>query len=167
MGLRSRLVVSAVADLTSALDLAAGSVPLNYTKNFDLAPGVGVGQADRIWHDQRTLAASATEDLDLAGVLVDALGATFALARVRALIVAAAAGNVNNVVLGAAAANPWSTMLGAAGTVQVRPGGILAAIAPDAVGYAVTADTGDLLRVANGGAGSAVTYDIVIIGASA
>jgi hypothetical protein len=36
----------------------------------------------------------------------------------------------------------------------------------DALGYLVTAGTGDVLRITNGGAG-AVTYDIAIVGASA
>jgi len=31
----------------------------------------------------------------------------------------------------------------------------------------VTASTGDILEIANGGGGTSVTYDIVIVGASA
>lgn len=166
MALDSRLVVSAVSKYTSALDLATGVVPLEFTKSIALASGVGSGQADKIWHDERTIAASGTDDLDLAGVLADAFGSTLTLARVKGLIVAAAAANVNNVVVGNAASNAWATLLGATHTLQVRPGGLIAAFAPDATGYAVTGGTGDILRIANGGAGTGVIYDIVIIGAS-
>ena len=37
---------------------------------------------------------------------------------------------------------------------------------PTAAGWLVTAGTGDLLKIANGGAGSAVDYDIILIGAA-
>ena len=40
-------------------------------------------------------------------------------------------------------------------------------VAPDATGIAVTASTGDLITVTNSSSGTAVTYDVVIIGASA
>ena len=167
MALSSRLVVSAICDLTSALDLADASVPLNLTKTIKLATGTGSDQADKIFHDRRTLAASATEDLDLAGSLVDALGATITFARMKALIVVAAAANVNNVNVIRPAANGVPLFLAASDGVPVRPGGVLAWIAPDATAVAVTAGTGDLITFTNSGAGTSVTYDVVIIGASA
>ncbi|SDM77326.1 hypothetical protein [Streptomyces wuyuanensis] len=168
MALTSSLSVAASAELTSAADLATGAVPLTVRHAVSLASGTGVGKADKVFHDRRTLAASATEDLDLAGVLLDSFGAAITFARVKGLVVTAAAGNVNNVVIGAAAANPWTALLGATGTLIVRPGGFVCVGAGAAdVGYAVTAGSGDVLRVANSGAGSSVTYDIVIIGASA
>ena len=51
----------------------------------------------------------------------------------------------------------------------IRPGGSLALIAGsgDATGYVVTAATADILRFTNGGAGSSVTYDVIIFGCSA
>ncbi len=119
--------------------------------------------------DRRTLAASASADLDLNGVLTDAFGGTVNLARVKGLYVAASAANTNSVVIGNAAANGWATALSATGTVTLRPGAVLMLMAgaADATAYGVTASTGDLLHVANSGAGSSVTYDVVIIGASA
>lgn len=169
MGLTSSLSVAASADLTSALDLATGSVPLALRRAVSLTSGTGAGQADKVFHDRRTLAASATEDLDLAGVLLDAFGAAITFARIKGIVVAAAAANANNVVVGAAAATQWATLLNAAGTVTLRPGAVFAAMAgvTDATGWAVTAGTGDLLKVANSGAGTSVEYDIVLIGASA
>lgn len=169
MGLTSKLIISAVADQSNALDLTAVTANLNYTKAVSLASGVLAGQADRIFHDQRTLIASATEDLDLAGVLLDIAGAAITFQRIKGLIVAAAAGNTNNVVFGAAAANPWTALLGATGTLVLRPGAVMgmAAGAADAIGYAVAAGTGDMLKVANSAGGSPVTYDIILLGASA
>jgi hypothetical protein len=167
MPLASQFGVSLVATLTQALDLATAQVPLQVARSYQLADGAGADQANRIFHDQRTLAASANEDLDLAGVLLDPFGAAITFARVKALLVAPAAANTNNVVVGAAATNPFLSWVGAGThTVTVRPGGVLLLAAPDATAYAVTAGTGDLLRIANSGAGTSVTYDIVVIGAA-
>jgi hypothetical protein len=170
MPLTSQINVAVLAELSSLLDLATAQVPLNFTRAVGLANGTAAGQADRIFHDRRTLAASATEDLDLAGSLVDPFGATITFARIKALLVAAAAGNTNNVIVGGAASNQFLTWVGAGThTVTVRPGGLLALLAggADATGYAVTAGTGDLLRIANSAGGTSVDYDIVLIGASA
>ncbi|MGW6518547.1 hypothetical protein [Streptomyces sp. NPDC054962] len=169
MPLTSGIAVSASADLSTALDLATATVPLSLRKAVNLTDGTAAGKADRVFHDRRSLAASATEDLDLAGVLTDAFGATITFARIKAIVIVASAGNANNVVIGAAASNAWATLLNATGTITLRPGAFVAAAAgaADAVTYAVTPATGDVLKIANSGAGSAVTYDIVIIGASA
>jgi len=85
--------------------------------------------------------------------------------KIRGLIVRADPLNTNNVIVGAAATNAVFTMFGAAThTVTVRPGGVFALFAPDNTAYAAVATTADLLRIANSGAGSTVTYDIIIIG---
>jgi hypothetical protein len=168
MPLTTKLLVDLDADYTSALDLSTTENRLRYVKQFALATGTAAGQADKVWSDTRTLTASASEDLDLTGTLVDAFGATITMARVKGLIVFAAAANTNNVVVGGASSNGWTGPFGAAThTLAVRPGGLLTLFATDATAYGVTAGTGDLLHVANSGAGSSVTYDVVVIGASA
>ena len=164
-----QLAVSASATLTSALDLGTASAPQALSRSMSLLNGTAAGQADRVFSDRRTLAASATEDLDLAGTLLDAYGTASTFARVKGIIIAAATGNTNNVVVGAAASNPWATLLSATGTVTLRPGAFVAVGtgAADATGYAVTATTADLLKIANSAGSTSVTYDIHIIGASA
>jgi len=134
-----------------------------------LTTGTAAGQADRLYAATRTIAPSTNEDLDLAGVLLDEFGVAISLLRVKALFVQAALANTNNVVVGAAAATQWATLLNATGTVTLRPdaGFIAWAGVADATGYAVVGGASDFLRVANSGAGTSVTYDIVIIGASA
>jgi hypothetical protein len=161
------LAVSAYGELTTALDMGTGRAPQSLSKSMSLASGTGAGKADRIFSDRRTLAASASESLDLAGVLLDVFGATITFARIKGLIIAA--GNTNDVVVGAAASTPWATLLGATHTLTLRPGAFVAVGTgvADAVGYAVTASTGDLLKVANSGGTTGVTYDVHIIGASA
>lgn len=168
MPLTSTLLVDFAATLTKALDLVTGEAPLRTRVSTALASGTGANQADKIFSDQRTLTASSTEDLDLAGSLTDAFGDTITFARIKAILVIADAGNANNVLVGGAAANQFINWVGdASDKVVVRPGGVFCLIAPDATAYAVTAGTGDLLRIGNSGAGTSVTYKIVIIGASA
>lgn len=136
---------------------------VNYSLSF--ADGAGAGQAQKIFSDTRTLAASATEDLDLAGSLTDAFGATLTFTEIKAILIKAAAGNANNVIVGGASSNQFATPFGAGThTLTVRPGGLLLLAAGDATGYGVTAGTGDLLKIANSAGGTSVTYDIVLIG---
>lgn len=168
MALTSRVSIAADADLSAALDLGSASAPVRVRRMVSLASGTGVGKADRVFSDRRSIAASSSEDLDLAGVLLDAFGGTITFARIKGLIVSAAAANINNVVVGAASGSPWAGLLGATHTLTLRPGACMAVMAgeADATGYAVTASSADLLKIANSAAGSAVSYDIVIIGTS-
>ncbi|MFC7880484.1 hypothetical protein ACFUVV_01150 [Streptomyces sp. NPDC057376] len=169
MALSTVLALSAFGELSAAAGIGTARVPAQLSRSASLGSGSGAGQADRLYQARRTLPASATEDLDLAGALTDALGSAAVFVRVKGLFIAASKTNTNNVIVGAAAANAWSTLLNTTGTLTLRPGAAVGALADvdDATGYAVTAGTGDLLKVANSGAGTAVTYDIFIVGASA
>lgn len=154
---------------TSVLDLGTATLPVNVRQAVSFLSGVGAGQADLVFSDRRVLAASGTENLDLAGTLLDAYGATLTYVKVKGLYIAASAQNTNSVVVGAAATNPFATLLNATGTITLRPGSFFIAAAGqlDAIGYGVTAATADLLKIANSGAGTGITYDVVVIGTSA
>jgi len=168
MALDAKIALKVVAALTGSLDLGGVRAPLEVSQVIDLDDGTSSGQADKIWSDRRTISASSSENIDLAGALTDALGAALTFARVKALIIKASSANVNNVVVGGHGSAAWATWVSdATDKVVVRPGGFLAFAAPDGTAYAVTATTADMLTVANSSSGSSVTYDIVIIGASA
>lgn len=155
---------SATVDFTSSDDNITRNIAIN------LASGTAAGQVDRIYAKTNTLAASANVDLDLAGGVTDAHGATITFVKVKGLYVEAAAGNTNNVVVGGAASNTWVGPFGdATDKLIVRPGGVqlIAVGEGDLNAYGVTGTTGDLLRIANSGAGTAVTYSIIIWGTSA
>jgi hypothetical protein len=165
--LTARFYVQVTGNYTSALDLVSATAPLSYTKSTDLASGVAANQADRIFTDTRTLTASANEDLDVSGgSLVDAFGATFTIAKLKLLVVCASSSNTNNVViLGDANSVPITST--AATTLAIKPGGCsVPQFDPTLGGITVTAGTGDIIQVANSGAGTSVTYDIVIVGTS-
>jgi len=147
-------------DLTSAIDTLALKTAINITH------GTGADQADLIWHDTRTINAATNDDLDLAGVLQDAFGNVLTFARVKLLYVYNKSTDMT-LTIGPAASNGFSTPFGGTTpSVNIKPGGIFLLIAPGATAYAVTAGTADQLRIGNAG-GSATTYDIAILGASA
>ncbi|MBT2449477.1 hypothetical protein J7F03_20770 [Streptomyces sp. ISL-43] len=168
MALTTTIGVTVDGIYTKTADLSTAADNLSKRYGAYLATGTGAGKADLRFADTRTLAASATEDIDLAGSLVDIYGATLTFAKVKAIVIAAAAGNTNNVVIGAGT-NPWITALNSTGTITLRPGAfiMLGAGAADATTYAVTAGTGDILKITNSAGSTSVSYDIVIIGSSA
>jgi len=137
-------------------------LPIQWSKAF--TSGTGADQVNRLWADQRTLASLATEDLDLAGVLVDGFGVAIAFAKIKAMLFrnnSIVAGE--NLEIGGAGANGFINWIkDATDIVILGPGGILALIAP-VDGYAVIAATGDLLTVTNAGAAS-IIYDVVLVG---
>lgn len=167
MSLSTTITARVQATLSTALDLTTATAPLDKRSLMTWTSGTLANQADRIWSDTRTLAASGTEDLDLAGTLVDALGATLTLVELRLVMVTAASGNTNNVVVSRPAANGVPLFSAASDAISVRPDGVFLWASPADGGVTVTPGTGDLLTITNSGAGSSVTYDIVIIGASA
>lgn len=166
MALTVTISAALTASLTSALDHGTITLPIRLTAGSSLSNGTGANQADVIFSDQRTLAASGTEDLDLAGSLTGMVGGTVTMATLKAVIVKADSGNTNDVVVSNSAAN-GVPLFGAAGdSIAVRPGGTFMWIAPG-TGVTVTAGTGDLITFANSGAGTGVTYDVVLVGTSA
>lgn len=166
MALDTRLKLTLASTQTSSLDLVSRSAPLSIAKSIALTNGTGANQADLVWSDQRTVTASATDSVDLAGSLTDAFGAALTFTRIKVLVVQAAATNTNNVNV-TRPANGAPLFLASGDGIAVRPGGLFVWACSDATGVAVTAGTGDLLDFVNSGAGSSVTYDVVIIGASA
>lgn len=150
---------------STAHGLSTVTDPVSSDYTLSLSSGTGANQASNFFHDQRTLSASASEDLDLAGVLTNGFGTTLTFTKIKAIIIHAAAGNTNNVVIGGAVSNTFINWVAdPTDKIVVRPGGTFILVAPDATGYGVTAGTADLLHIANSGAGTSVTYDVVIIG---
>lgn len=169
MATNLRAIVTARIDATykNVVDLGTAVDTFTKTSKIELSDGTGANSADRMFHDQRTLAASAAEDLDLAGVLVNEFGAVTTFVELRAVLITAATGNTNNVRVTRPASNGVPLFVAAGDGIDIPPGGsFMWACGADGK-VTVTAATGDLLTVTNGGAGTSVTYDVVIIGTSA
>ena len=167
--LTTELKLSLVWQFQDALDLATvlDNSQLNYHKT--LANGTASDQADKIWHDQRTLAAGAHEDLVLSALpraLFDN-ALTIALAKVKAImLVNTAIGAGQELVVGGAAADEWIGPFAASGNKLAVPADSCMVLVNKKSGWAVAAGSADQLRIANAGSGS-ITYDIVILGTSA
>ena len=158
--------------LKKALDMSTvqDSVTTDGIISWALAFGTAADQANDVWHDQRTLAQSATEELDVSGTLLNAFGDTFTPARIKAIFIKTSSGSTANLLVGGAAANAFSTMFSDASDVLVirGAGGGVMLMAPDATGYVVTGATGDLLKMTHDGSTTEdMVYDIILIGASA
>lgn len=161
-GVTAEISVNINATQTGTADLGNPSVKVAISELLQFTPGNNaLGTADVMFKDTRTLAASATENLDLAGVLVDAFGAVATSAEIVAIYIKAAVGNTNSVIIGNVV-NGFVGPLGATGTYTVLPGDFF--LATSKAGWAVTAATADLLKIANSAGGTSVTYDVIILG---
>lgn len=143
--------------------------PMRQEINF--LPGVGLGNADLLFMDQRSILSGANDDIDLAGVLLGPFGGTITMAELLAIFIinAPRSGNPNttNLTIGGGT-NPLAGWL--AGTTPtvgpIRPGGVLLRVESDGAGICpVVAGTGDILRITNG-AGATANYQIGLIGRS-
>ena len=149
---------------TGASDLSTASETFDTLLNWTFTDGDAADKMDALYVERRSLAASGSEDLDLAGGITNTFGEVLTLTKVRMLIVRPNSTNLNTISVGGAAANGFAAWSGATNhTVTVRAGGTLMLLAPDATGYAVTAGTGDLLTIQNDGT-NGVSYDIYIGG---
>jgi hypothetical protein len=142
---------------------------IQISKSLSWDSGTGASQADKVFSDTRTLGASATEDLDLAEHRDRCVRRALAFARVKLMYFFASTANnaANNVNVTRPASNGVPFLLAAGDGIALRPGAASSGSIRRAAGVAVTAATGDLITVTNSAGTNSVTYDVVIIGASA
>lgn len=128
-----------------------------------ITDGTGAGQCNKWYRSYRTLASGAADNLDLAGSLLDPFGNTLTFTGIKYVAIAlisASANGTNKLTVGNAT-NPWVGPMGSTGTIDVYDS--LELYHPSASGWAVTAGTGDILKINNGGA-SSITYCVLIAG---
>lgn len=154
---------------TGTFGLGTVTLPLELTFTSPLTNGTGASQADKIHSTTVTLAGSATADIDLAGSLTDVFGATLTFARIKAILIkAAAANNASNLMqVTRPAANGVPLFMAAGDGIALRPAAMFMWACGDATGVAVTAGTGDLLTFTNSAGTNTISADVIIIGASA
>jgi len=174
-GLTATIKASIVASTEHALDLSTVLDPLSVSEKFSPSFGSGDNAVDEIWHDRRTLAASANEDLDLAGVLKNARNQTVTFAKVKYMLVI----NTSDVVTtghgvatdaqmevgGAAATQFLGPFKDATDKIVLEVGDCFLVTCKKA-GWTVTGGSVDSLRITNTDGADALQYDIVLIGTS-
>jgi len=139
---------------------------LSYDRSF--VDGVAADQADKVWHDIRTLAVAANDDLDLNALTNTIFGSTITInfAKIKGVLImnmASTAGE--DLLVGGAAAQAWSAWVGAADDRVRVPADSCLLISSRKDGLTVTNGASDTLRIANAGTGS-ITYRIAVLGTS-
>jgi len=163
MGLKA-LVSASISGVLSKGMTHGGSIEQKFAFGIGLQfeDGTGAGQASKIFASRRSIGASATDDIDLAGALVNDLGDAVVLSAVKALLVRHVSGG-NAAVIGLGT-NPFLGPLGGTTpTFTVPVGGEMMVVNPSAGGWTVGAGASDILRIANG-AGSTLVVDVVVVG---
>jgi hypothetical protein len=168
LSLEIKASVNWLFEETLDLSTLTDSSKLEYSQA--LADGTGSNQADKIWHDTRTLAASANDDLDLTALTQTVHGSTVTIsfARLKAIFIyntATTAGE--DLVLDSSVTGGILTPFNgsSASKLEVAAASPLL-LANQGEGWAVTASTADILRITNDGVGS-IDYKIVLVGTSA
>lgn len=161
---RAQFVLSATE--LAALDLSTLRNDLAQSHSKSWSFGTGNDQINALFADQRQLAASATEDLDLAGgTLTDAFGNPLTMTKVKAIYVRALdtndAANAVRVARHATAGIPIFTA--ASDAVDLPPDGEFYRSAPKA-GITITPTTGDQITITNTAGTNPVDYHIIILG---
>lgn len=164
MTLTSKITIDFEANYAAGNDIADAEQVVAFAKRVSLATGTGVGKADILFTDERTLAAGANEELDLAGVLADAFGATVAAAKLKAIIVVADDDNGGNIEIGGAASNAFVLFKDATDIGVVEAGCFFAQTFR--TGRTVTAGTGDKLKMLNTDGAAGASYRLILVCAS-
>lgn len=137
----------------------------------------GAGLVDQCYVSQRVLAHAANERLNMYsfGGALDTVGNAFTFATVKALFIqnlGLAGGplleadylSVGNDATSGAWVSPFGTNTD---ILKIPGGGAALLMAPGTTGYAVVNTTNNLLKVLNSGAANAITYNVVVFGATA
>lgn len=156
--------VKATAQKSLDLSVPVDVMVSNNTQEFTF--GTAANQIDQEFHDKRTLAAQTNEDLDFSGDLTNSLGGVVTFSKIKAIIIVNKS-SAADLEISPAAVNGCDLWFGdASDKFTLMPGGLFLITEP-ATGWAITADTADLLNISNPTAGESLDYDIVILGLSA
>jgi hypothetical protein len=144
----------------------ANTNSFNYSAT--LTSGTAASQADLLYTAQVTVAASGTQDFDLAGSLADAFGATLTFARVKMVIMVPDSTNTASGFKVGLGSNPFLGWFGGTlPTESVDKTGVFFKSRTDVTGWAVTAGTADILRVTNLDGANSLVLNVAVVGASA
>jgi hypothetical protein len=149
-----------------ALTTVGDASQLSY--DDQLSNGSAADQANTIWSDQRTVAASGHDDLDLTNLTHTLFGSTLAidLASVKAILLVNTSTTSNDRLrLDSSVANACTAPFGGSATSLVEIGADSALLLSSKKDGWTVDSSHKILRVANPSA-DAITYNIVILGTS-
>jgi len=153
-------------NLTKATGGTTGSYKPNVTFSDTLQTGVAIDTADKLWVSKATaISGSGSNNHDMAGSLTDAFGDTITFVKVKGLFIRNLSTTAGDTLTVGNGTNPFLLFGTGSHTHTVGPNGVLLIMEPSLAGIAVTASTGDILKITED-AGNANTYDIAIWGTS-
>jgi hypothetical protein len=153
----------------SSLDLSnvQDTSTLEYSEG--IVNGTAVDQADKLWHDKRTITAGANDDLDLTALVNTIFGSTVttSFAKVKGILIINTSTTTGDVLrIDTSVTHGFTKITGSAtGKIEVGPDSAQL-LANKKDGWAVTDSSNDVLRINNPGA-NPIDYEIVIFGTSA
>lgn len=149
------------------LSIVADGSKLDYARS--MADGTAVDQADKLWHDSRTVAAGGNDDLDLTALAQSLFGGTITtnLAKVKAiLVVNTSVTTGEKLVLRCDATNGFTGWSNGVTTARAEVGPDSPLLLVNKKDGWSSSGTSKILRVQNPSA-AAITYKIAIVGTSA
>lgn len=156
-------------NFVNVLNTGNSSQPGAMSFSGALVDGTGAGAANKIYPNQLTISPSATTSIDLRTFVDAVYGGTIDMSKVKLmwfhLLSATEGGTACSGITVGGNANAFSDWLGAANDkIKVANGGCFLLSCPDANGYAVTANTGDVLDITNDDASLSAKVNILVIG---
>jgi len=162
--LTTNVEVDVLTQYVDSADLNTSRGVLSLKLEDDLANGTAVNQANLVWYDTRTLAAT-SEQIDFAGVEREAFADLATFTKIKTLLIRNKQTTTGlTLTIGGGTTNPISTIFGATATNSTE------VIGPDGWalkhnpvdGFAVTAGSADTLKLDSGT--NTVVFDIIVIG---
>jgi hypothetical protein len=163
--LSTHVVVQISPSLTGTAGILNATASGVKVLDFTLANGTGAEQGDRIYTTTAQITTAGTLSLDVnGGGLLDPFGGTFNLARLKLVYIASSKTNTTALTL-LGDANSVPILNTAATTASLLPGDVFLVSRRGSAGIAVTAGTGDIIKIVNA-AGATANVDIILVGSS-
>ena len=168
-GLTAEIRCTCRATVQKAVDNSTPEEKVSIIPDLDFTFGTGSGKVNQAFHDTRTLALGASEELDLAGSLTNSFGATITFADIKFILIQnTSTTSGTTITVGNAVATQFTGPLGAAAhTVTIPENGFYAIGATNANVWTVGVGSSDKLKILNDDAALSATYKIMILGESA
>lgn len=140
----------------------------SFVYSNSLTAGTGAEKVNMFYVDEIPIAAGATVNLDVSGALTDVFAASVTFTKIRLLYVELLSTETStgeSISVGGHASAACASFFGdVSDKIKVRLGGCLQLTCKDATAYAVTATTGDMLKITNNDAVNPVIVRIGLAG---
>lgn len=158
-----QITLSVNTKYRQALDLGNADDILNFSRTETWTNGNGNAQANRVFHDTRTVASASNDDLDLVGsALTDALGQDVSWTKLKGIYI----NNLSGEDLKLESSTSPTGLFGASGDFINIPPYSMFLLTNAIAGWALTGGSADVLRIANYNSTAAANYEIVLLGAA-